>query len=160
MQPYWEIQTQTQCVYVCLCLQALFVSCMIHHGRLAVVKNKRRGNTWFSPSWRGYKCVRGKKKTRRVNKQRSERFQIVDAHGKQGGEQRWFQQTGLCLPAPPLPQLVFSFPPFSKLLGVSALCGNLTSNTHTLQLPSPHPLPASLACRRLVGIPALCCAMI
>lgn len=60
----------------------------------------------------------------------------------------------------PLPSpCLFSHSPFSKLLGVIALCGNLTPNTLT-QTPPPHPLPASLACSQVVGIPTACSAMI
>lgn len=61
--------------------------------------------------------------------------------------------------SPSPPPCLFSHSPFSKLLGVIALCGNLTPNTLT-QTPPPHPLPASLACSQVVGIPTACSAMI
>lgn len=91
---------------------------------------------------------------------------IADAHRQEIQRRadlwaaRWrFEQISLCLPAPPLPQPVFPFP-LQQASRVIALRWNLPPNTHTTFLPFPHPLPASLACSRLVGIPTACCAMI
>ena len=91
---------------------------------------------------------------------------IVDAH-RQEAERRadlwaareWFEQIGLCLPAPPLPQPVFSFPLQRASGGDRTVWKPHSQHAHTNR-PPPHPLPASLACSQVVGIPTACSAMI
>lgn len=73
---------------------------------------------------------------------------------------RWRrEQINLCVQAPPRSRPVFLFP-LQLASGVIALCWNSpATHTHTHKppiLPSPHPLPVSLACSRLVGIPTAC----
>lgn len=71
----------------------------------------------------------------------------------------------LCPGPSPFPAC-FLIPPSARFWGDCTVL-KLTSNTHTHtharkppMLPSPHPLPASLACSRLVGIPTACCTVI
>lgn len=115
-------------VWMCVCTNrhvlCVYQRSMIHCGSQEQ-KGKKKGNTWSSPCWRDSKCVRKKKVQRwcerTVNNERFFVFffkcAIVDAH-RQETERRadlwaareWFEQIGLCLPAPPLPLPVFSFP--------------------------------------------------
>lgn len=93
---------------------------------------------------------------------------IVDAH-RQETERRadlwaageWFEQIGLCLPALPLPPACFLIPPSASFWGWShCVETSLPTRSHKLPPHLPHPLPASLACSQVVGIPTACSAMI
>lgn len=63
--------------------------------------------------------------------------------------------------SPSPPPACFLIPPSASFWGDHTVWKPCFQHTHTRTFPPfPHPLPASLACSRLVGIPTTCCAMI
>lgn len=154
-------QTMSVCVCThCMCYSHLYISAK--HDSLW----KSWGNTCFSPCWlRLYK-----KKTQRWCKMDiNNHFEMCDCGSTQatrpvGSQGVVWTDRPLCTSSSP-PPARFLIPPSASFWSDRTVVKPLSqhTNAHTPSAPSspfPHPLPASLACSRLVGIPTACCAMI